>query len=200
MDNPAIGCAVVSIQRLKLSPASARRPPVRVTHVLPRLALGMVPFLTTPTAFRPVDAASALVPGVYALEEWHTDTAVLKVPAIYGRLILVDGTITTVLRAHGTAEKDTTMVNLGHYELDATHFAYVYDNASAFTESPSGVTASHQLPWEGMRSFSMQANRDTVTLQSASAQKFVFTRRGVAYFGKPGAVLRIWRRCVAAQC
>ena len=140
------------------------------------------------------DGAQALILGLYELEEWHTDAAVLKPPQIYGRFILVDGTVATILRNDAQANRRTTSTSVGHYAIDNTHFAYGYENASSFIETTNGVTASHKTPWEGMRSFAIQATPDAVTLRSEGGQEFVFTRAGLTDYEKAGTPLRVYRR------
>jgi hypothetical protein len=57
---------------------------------------------------------------------------------------------------------------------------------------------SHKAPWEGMRSFSVSRDGDTVLLRSATEQEFLFSRAGLKYSEK-GKVLRVWRRIPNSQ-
>lgn len=159
------------------------------------LPLAMLP-LTLPAAAAPTtgEAARSLLPGVYELLEWHTPAAVLKPPQVYGRFILFDGTVATVLRNEAQPDKRSTSVTVGHYELDGSHFAYTYTNASSFTETRSEVTASHKTPWEGLRSFKIEVIPDGVRLRSEGGQEFVFTHSGMTYAEKAGTPLRVYRR------
>ena len=153
--------------------------------------------LSLPVAAAPKigDSPQSLLPGVYELQEWHTDAGVLKPPQVYGRFIVVDGTVATVLRNEAQADKRTTSVTVGYYELDSRHFAYTYTNASSFTETPTQVTASHKTPWEGLRSFTIQkASAEGLTLRSEGGQEFVFTKTGMTYSEKAGTPLRVYRR------
>ncbi len=165
-----------------------------------RLGLLLLPIvmlaLTLPAAAAPTsgDAAQSLLPGVYELQEWHTPAGVLKPPQIYGRFILFDGTVATVLRNEAQPDKRSTSVTVGHYELDSSHFAYTYTNASSFTETPSKVTASHKTPWEGLRSFKIEVTPQGVRLRSEGGQEFVFTNSGMTYSEKTGTALRVYRR------
>jgi len=99
-----------------------------------------------------------------------------------------------VLRNEAQPDKRSTSVTVGHYELDSSHFAYTYTNASSFTETPSAVTASHRTPWEGLRSFRIEVIPDGVRLRSEGGQEFVFTNSGMTYSEKAGTPLRVYRR------
>lgn len=152
--------------------------------------------LTLPAAAALEDGESAqsLLPGVYELQEWHSDAGVLKPPQVYGRFILCGGTVATVLRNEAQPDKRTTSVTVGHYELDSRHFAYTYTNASSFTETATEVTATHKTPWEGLRSFTIHISPEGVTLRSEGGQEFVFTKAGMTYSEMAGTPLRVYRR------
>jgi hypothetical protein len=158
--------------------------------------LSMAMLVALPAAAAPMsgEAALSLLPGVYELQEWHTPDGVLKPPQIYGRFFLIDGTIATVLRNEAQPDKRSTSVTVGYYELDRSHFAYTYTNASSFTETASEVSASHKAPWEGLRSFKLELIPEGVRLRSEGGQEFVFTRAGMTYSEKAGTPLRVYRR------
>jgi hypothetical protein len=144
----------------------------------------------------PLDNIHALTSGVYELAEWHIDGVVLKPPQVEGRFILLNGTITTIL--HRTSpEKQTTMVLSGKCVLDKAHFSYGYEDASIFTETPSGTSSSHKRPWEGERSFTAIATPDGIRFLSENGQQeFLFTTPGLRY-SENGLTLRVWRRVAA---
>jgi hypothetical protein len=89
------------------------------------------------------------VAGVYALAEWHQDSTVRRPPQVEGRFIVLDGTITTILRDRSRADGERTSVYVGRYVLDGLKFAYAYDDVSQFAEGRPGTSASHQALWEG---------------------------------------------------
>jgi hypothetical protein len=142
----------------------------------------------------PMDNIRALTSGVYELEEWHIDGAVLRPPQVQGRFILLNGTITTILHNRTVPMTQTTSVFVGTYVLDTVHFSYGYQDASIFSEAPSGISSSHKLPWEGVRSFAHIASPDGVLFRSENGQlQFLFTSAGTTY-SENGQTLRVWRR------
>jgi hypothetical protein len=73
-------------------------------------------------------------------------------------------------------DNKTSDVYLGKYTWDGTHLIYGYEETSHFTETPSGVTADHKAPFDGMRSFTIQKTaQGTVRLRSDTGQEFVFS-------------------------
>ena len=132
--------------------------------------------------------------GVYILEEWHKDGQVFEPPQVEGRFMFLNGVIMTVLHDRMQASSETTIVVTGYYTLDSSKFSYGYDNTSIYTESPSGVTASHQSLWEGLRVFAVSSEEGIVRMQSETGQQeFIFDANRLTYVenGKP---LRVWRR------
>ena len=140
-----------------------------------------------------VEALRATIDGMYALEEWHTDTGVVRPPQVDGRFIALNGAVVVILHNRMQEANQTTTASYGSYVLNATGFAYRYEEPSVFTQTSSGITVSHKAPWEGMRSFAVSRDGETVILRSATGEEFVFSREGVKYAQK-GKILRVWRR------
>jgi hypothetical protein len=159
------------------------------------LALLSVVLLTVPALADTSSAVSlpALVPGVYVLDEWHTDGDIFKPPQVEGRFLVMGGTISTVLINNAQAENKTSAIYLGKYTWDGTHFTYGYETTSRFAETPTGITADHKAPFDGMRSFTIQKTaQGTVRLRSDTGQEFVFTQGGARF--TDGTTVRVYRR------
>ena len=132
--------------------------------------------------------------GAYELTEWSIDGDVLSPPSVRGRLLIVDGTISTILCNHAHADKRMTIVLLGTYMLNETDLDYEYQQTSTFIETPRGVSASTKPLWEGGRSFTVETTETEVRFTSKKGcQMFSFTRSGLAY-SEDGRTLRVWRR------
>ncbi len=115
--------------------------------------------LTLPAAAAPTigEAAQSLLPGVYELQEWHTPGGVLKPPQIYGRVILVDGTVATVLRNEAQPDKRTTSVTVGRYQLDGRHFAYTRLHQRLLVHGDA--ERSHRFPQNSVGGLALVQNR-----------------------------------------
>ena len=148
-----------------------------------------------------LDAVRAGVEGVYALEEWHTESGVFRPPQVEGRGVLLNGTITVILHNRMKESPQTTIASYGRYTLTPTEFSYSYTEASVFTITPSAITVSHKLPWEGMRTFNVTREVNAVRLRSQTgAQEFLFTPEGLTYSDAGAGTFvgkRVYRRIVA---
>lgn len=140
-----------------------------------------------------VEALRATIDGMYALEEWHTDTGVFRPPQVEGRFTVLHGAVVVVLHNRIQEANQTTNASYGSYVLNAQEFAYRYEEPSVFTQTSAGITVSHKPFWEGMRSFSVSREGETVRLLSTTGEEFLFSREGMKYAQK-GKVLRVWRR------
>ena len=145
-----------------------------------------------------VEALRATIDGVYALEEWHTDTGVFRPPQVDGRFSVLHGAVVLILHNRIQEANQTTTASYGSYVLNPTKFSYRYEEPSVFTQTSSGITVSHKASWEGMRSFAASRDGETVLLRSATGEEFLFSREGFKYSQK-GKVLRVWRRIPSSQ-
>jgi hypothetical protein len=117
-----------------------------------------------------VEALRATIEGIYILEEWHTDTGVFRPPQVDGRFIVLNGAVVVFLRNRIQEANQTTTAAYGSYALKANEFSYRYEEPSVFIQTSSGITVSHKLFWEGMRSFSATRDGETVRLRSATGR------------------------------
>jgi hypothetical protein len=132
--------------------------------------------------------------GAYEIEGWRQDGALLAPPVVEGRFLLVNGTITTILRNRSMKGTDLTTVLLGTYTLSDTHFEYEYSDTSVIREGEVSATVSHVPLWIGGRVFEISETDKRVVFSSKSArQEFLFTSRGISY-SEDGVELRRWRR------
>ena len=131
---------------------------------------------------------------MYVLREWHVDGEVLRPPKVEGRFLVANGQVLTFLNNRSNAANQTTVVAVGSYVLDATHFSYSYSETSTFVQTPSAISASRKPPWEGVRTFALAAEDNTVRLSAENGKyEMLFTTEGLTY-SEDGKVLRVWRR------
>lgn len=146
------------------------------------------------SADQEAEAVRARYEGVFALQEWHTDSGVFRPPQIEGRSVHLNGVIAVITHNRMQEATQTTVASYGTYVFDGTQFSYRYDEPSVFTQTSSGITVSHKAPWEGMRAFSVSREGDTARFRAITGeQEFLLTADGFTYCDK-GKVLRVWRR------
>jgi hypothetical protein len=137
------------------------------------------------------------ITGVYELLEWRLRSITLRAPQVAGRFIVLNGSITTILHNRSEPTKPMTATMIGDYSLNTHNFAYGYDDVSTVTEGPAGATVSHELPWQGRRSYNVRLADEELRLRAVDGpHEFVFTAAGLRY-SEDGTPLRTWRRIVA---
>jgi hypothetical protein len=174
----------------------------RVFYRLCALALFLSYLGPASAADAELEAVRAKVEGVYSLEEWHTESGVFRPPQLEGRSVLLNGTIVVILHNRMQESPRTTIASYGIYVLDAKEFSYRYVEPSVFTQTRSDIAVSHKPPWEGMRSFTVSREGDTVRLRSKGGQQeFLSTPEGVTYSdGQSGGTFvgkRVYRRILS---
>ncbi len=129
------------------------------------------------------DNLNAIISGSYELEEWHEDGAVLRPPQVGGRVVVMNGTITTIYHNRSQTDRQITAVFVGNYVLDKAHFAYQYPDTAIYTETPAGISVSRKPLWDGMRSFSVSMTASgAVQFSSEDGQQgLTFTLAGFTY-------------------
>jgi len=134
------------------------------------------------------------VEGVYALQEWHTNSGVLAPPAVDGRFVLQDGAVITILQNHADEANKITSTVFGVFAQEGCNFSYRYTNASLLIETGTGSSVSHKLPWEGMRVFAVTSEGAGNILRTADGKaELNFTEGGLRY-SENGKFVRLWKK------
>jgi hypothetical protein len=108
--------------------------------------------------------------------------------------VLGDGAIIAILQNRVDFAAHSSATLFGRYRLDASTFGYGYDSASTTVHTASGIVHNEQVPWLGMREFTVSAADDRVRIVSlAGSEEFIFSHAGFTYAEKD-VVLRRWTR------
>jgi hypothetical protein len=110
------------------------------------------------------------VEGAFALEEFKKDGVVYRSPQIAGRYVVLDGTVSFIFHDRTQQSTQISYVGFGPYTIDATAYAYHYDDYARYTSSSGGTSVSRQSPWDGMMSFKLVVEQDGIHLRNAEAQ------------------------------
>ena len=93
-----------------------------------------------------------------------------------------------------TQESKKTYTTLyGVYSLTPDSFAYKYETRTTFTQTPDKISLAREIPWQGMREFTVKQEGSSVHLQSGEKAAFDFNPDGEIY-SEDGKVLRVWHR------
>jgi hypothetical protein len=140
-----------------------------------------------------VEAIKARIEGVYDLQEWHRNGEVVRPPLVDGRTVLLNGQIIYISHDRGQETNKRTIAGFGTYVLEPGKFSYSYESQSWITETPSGVTLSEKLLFEGVRTFTVTIENDGVHFRATNGpQEFRFTPEGMSY--SDDKILRVLRR------
>lgn len=140
------------------------------------------------------EKVSSLLNGIYSLQQWNIAGTAYATPQVAGRFVLGDGAIIAILQNRIDAAAHSSATLFGRYRLDANTFAYGYDSASTTVHTASGLVHNEQVPWQGMRQFTVRAEAEQIRIVSlAGTEEFVFARDGFSY-AEQGQIMRRWAR------
>jgi hypothetical protein len=135
----------------------------------------------------------AKVEGTWILEAWHIKGQVATPPKVEARFIVHDNAL-ELLMLNRAGEKPWSWYGYGKYTLDASTFSMVFDEAAFFIESTSGITVSHKLPWEGMKSFGIGSENNQLHMGPSDDNREMIVDGNTLIYKKDGKIVRTYRR------
>jgi hypothetical protein len=140
-----------------------------------------------------VEALKAGIEGAYVLEEWHRDGNVLRPPVVEARTVLLNGLLTFIALDREKADNKTAISGYAKYILEAGKFSYGYEGWTAVAENASGPSVSHEVPWQGLRTFTATIENNEIRFRATDGpQEFRFSATGLSY--SDGKQTRMYRR------
>jgi hypothetical protein len=168
-----------------------------VTNLLSAMilvALLMMPLSCAKISKQPsLKEVKAKIEGTWILEEWHIKGQVVSPPKVEARFILHDNAL-ELLMLNRAGEKPWYWYGYGKYTLDASTFSMGFDEAAFFIESTSGITVSHKLPWEGMKSFGIGKENNRLHMGPSDDNYEIIADGNTLIYKKDGKILRTYRR------
>ena len=158
------------------------------------VAISLASFVAAVQAQEPtVEAIKARIEGVYVLQEWHRNGEVVRPPLVDGRTVLLNGRILYISHDRAQEKNKRTIAGFGTYLIEPGKFSYSYESQSWITETPSGVTVSEKLLFEGVRTFTVTIENNEVHFRATNGpQEFRFTSEGMSY--SDDKLLRVLQR------
>ena len=142
---------------------------------------------------RSLKEVKAKIEGTWILEEWHIKGQVVSPPKVEARFIVHDNAL-ELLMLNRAGEKPWYWYGYGKYTLDASTFSMGFDEAAFFMESTSGITVSHKLPWEGMKSFGIGKVNNQLHMGPSNDNYEIIVDGNTLIYKKDGKILRTYRR------
>jgi hypothetical protein len=162
-------------------------------------ALIMIALLIMPLACATISKqpnlkeVKAKIEGTWILEEWHIKGQVVSPPKVEARFVVHDNAL-ELLMLNRAGEKPWYWYGYGKYTLDASTFSMGFDEAAFFMESTSGITVSHKLPWEGMKSFGIGKVNNQLHMGPSDDNYEIIVDGNTLIYKKDGKILRTYRR------
>jgi hypothetical protein len=140
-----------------------------------------------------VEALKAGIEGAYVLEEWHRDGGVLRPPVVEARTVLLNGLLTFIAFDRAKEDNKTAISGYAKYILEPGKFSYGYEGWTAVAEKASGPSVSHDLPWQGLRTFTASIENNEIRFRATDGpQEFRFSANSLSY--SDGKQTRVYRR------
>ncbi len=158
------------------------------------IALLMMPLACATISKQPsLKEVKAKIEGTWILKEWHIKGQVVSPPKVEARFIVHDNAL-ELLMLNRAGEKPWYWYGYGKYTLDASTFSMGFDEAAFFIESTSGITVSHKLPWEGMKSFGIGKVNNQLHMGPSDDNYEIIADGNTLIYKKDGKILRTYRR------
>jgi hypothetical protein len=161
------------------------------------VALLMLPLTCATIGKQPsLNEVKAKVEGTWILEEWHIKGQVIHPPKVEARFIVHDNALELIM-LNRAGEKPWSWYGYGKYTLDASTFSMGFDEAAMFVESTSGITVSHKLPWEGMKSFGISTGKKQLHMGPSDDNREMIVDGNTLIYKKDSKIVRTYRRAGA---
>jgi len=135
----------------------------------------------------------AKVEGTWILEEWHIKGQAVSPPKVEARFIIHDNAL-ELLMLNRAGEVPWSYYGYGKYTLDASTFSMGFDEVEMFMQKTSGITVSHKLPWEGMKSFGIGSENNQLHMGPSDDNREMIVDGNTLIYKKDGKIVRTYRR------
>ena len=141
-----------------------------------------------------------LLEGRYELVFWEQDNLKFEYPKVAGTLIVSYNKISFTLDSNMTEGKTIKIIGWGHYTLSAKKYNYGYFDFKKMTDNGRDIQINKNLPWKGMREYSVSLKGDKLLLTSKTGkQTWKLDKDSLIYTDKEWGedkkkVIRYWKR------
>lgn len=137
--------------------------------------------------------ARKIIEGSWRLDLWEAEGQRWLAPEAHGRFILRDGVVTFMASRPAEGGRYGRYA-YGRYEVSETTWSYGYEHDTMVHETTAGTRISHDLPWTGLRPFSIASSAKQLRLASRDGPyELTFDADRMFYF-ESGQLIRAWTR------
>ena len=141
-----------------------------------------------------------LLEGRYELIFWKQDNLKFEYPKVAGTLVVSHNKISFTLDSNMTEGKTIKIIGWGHYTLTTKKYNYGYFDFKKMTDDGRDLQINKNLPWKGMREYSVSIKGDKLLLNSKTGkQTWTLDKDSLIYTDKEWGedkkeVIRYWKR------
>jgi len=147
-----------------------------------------------------IDDIKSLLEGRYELVYWKQDNLKFNYPQIAGTLVVKDNKISFTLDSNMKENETIKIIGWGNYNLSVNEYNYGYFDFKKMTDNGTDIKVNENLPWQGMRKYSVLLKNDKLLLNSSTGkQTWELDKKSLIYTDKEWGtdkkeVIRYWKR------
>ena len=142
----------------------------------------------------------SLLEGRYELIFWEQDNLKFNYPKVAGTLVVKNNRISFTLDNNMKESETVKIIAWGNYNLSVTEYNYGYFDFKKMTDNGIDMKVNENLPWQGMRKYSVLLKNDKLVLTSSTGkQTWKLDKNSLIYTDKEWGtdkkeVIRYWKR------
>ena len=147
-----------------------------------------------------VNDIKVLLEGRYELVYWKQDNIKFDYPKVAGTLVVKDNKISFTLDSNMKENETIKIIGWGNYNLSINEYNYGYFDFKKMTDNGTGIKVNENLPWQGMRKYSVSLKKNKLVLTSSTGkQSWELDNKSLIYTDKEWGtdkkeVIRYWKR------
>ena len=147
-----------------------------------------------------INDIKSLLEGRYELVFWEQDNLKFNYPKVAGTLVLKNNKISFTLDSNMKENETVKIIGWGNYSLSVNEYNYGYFDFKKMTNNGIDMKVNQNLPWQGMRKYSVLFKNDKLVLTSSTGkQTWKLDKKSLIYTDKEWGtdkkkVLRYWKR------
>ena len=147
-----------------------------------------------------INDIKSLLEGRYELVFWEQDNLKFNYPKVAGTLVLKNNKISFTLDSNMKENETVKIIGWGNYSLSVNEYNYGYFDFKKMTDNGIDMKVNENLPWQGMRKYSVLFKNDKLVLTSSTGkQTWKLDKKSLIYSDKEWGtdkkeVKRYWKR------
>jgi len=147
-----------------------------------------------------INDIKSLLEGRYELVFWEQNNFKFNYPKVAGTLVVKNNKISFTLDSNMKESETVKIIGWGNYNLSVTEYNYGYFDFKKMTDNGIDMKVNENLPWQGMRKYSVLLKNDKLVLTSSTGkQTWKLDKKSLIYTDKEWGtdkkeIIRYWKR------